>query len=173
MLRSPTEREIGALESLTDYCGFKVKAQHLYDTVNHLCDGRGFHALVVFGARTEQEQIDLYSIGRIQVSKNPLPYGLWVLDKVKTKRRPVTRALPDQSAHCYAAAIDLALVDDKLNTWLSDSHPAWGDIVRDEAVKLGLESGHEWRAFRDSAHVELPDWKRAAQHGKIHMVGRP
>lgn len=72
--------------------------------------------------------------------------------------RVVTNARPWESAHCYGFAFHIVLVEPDRSRWLLDRHPAWeilGGIARDE----GLVWGGDWKAVRDCAHIEMPEWR--------------
>lgn len=75
------------------------------------------------------------------------------------KRPPVTKAGPWQSAHQYYCAVDI--IHPSKGWDVSEAY--WETLatcVRNVSLKLGvaLDHGHHWR-FRDSAHVQLEDWK--------------
>lgn len=164
MLRAPTQRELTALASLSDVGNFKALAQLVYDSVNHACANETYRPYVVFGARKAKTQLELYAHGREMTSSVPLPYGEW-----KQTGRVITRALPHQSAHCYAVAMDLALINDADGAWLHDEHPAWGTVIGQTYRRFGLESGHYWH-FKDSAHGELPGWQGLVKQGTLQLI---
>lgn len=69
----------------------------------------------------------------------------------------VTDALPGLSWHQYGLAVDCA--------WIVDSKVCWDnenlyngingyEILATEAKKLGICSGHEWKDFKDSGHLQ-------------------
>lgn len=69
----------------------------------------------------------------------------------------VTDALPGLSWHQYGLAVDCA--------WILDSKVCWDnenlyngingyEILAEEAKKTGICSGHEWKDFRDSGHLQ-------------------
>lgn len=158
------KREIEAIQSLTNHSDFRDRSDQLYNIIARNCYGSDYHPFIVFGARSHLKQLELYAVGRECVSETPAPLGTWV-----QVGHTVTRAMPNQSAHCYRAAIDIALVSNVTLEWLPDNHPAWESLGR-QARTMSLESGHWWSTFRDSAHIELPDWRRDRDAGYLQIM---
>jgi peptidoglycan L-alanyl-D-glutamate endopeptidase CwlK len=101
------------------------------------CAVAGQRYVITSGTRTYQEQNELYAQGRTKPGKI------------------VTNAKGGQSYHNFGIAADF--VPD-----MSDApglQPSWDEknfkILRDEAIKLGLESGLDWK-FKDPPHIQLP-----------------
>lgn len=103
------------------------------------CQDRGVDYYAISGHRSFKEQAVLYFQGRT------LP------------GRIVTKAKPGFSTHNYGLGIDWCKDKDVSRAGLQ---PDWdlGDyqILRQEAEKLGLESGMSWKLFKEGPHVQLP-----------------
>ncbi|KMW57248.1 hypothetical protein AIOL_002209 [Candidatus Rhodobacter oscarellae] len=101
----------------------------------------GYPSRVVFGRRTAERQAKLYAKGRTAPG------------------RKVTRAGPWESAHQFDDAVDIC---HKSKGWdvSKDYWETLASVVRivGEVFDVQLEHGHYWR-FKDSAHIELNDWK--------------
>lgn len=102
------------------------------------CAGAGQRYIITSGTRTYLEQDTLYNQGRTY------PGTI------------VTNAKGGQSQHNFGIAIDFCPdVSDKPGL-----QPSWAEkdyyLLRDEAKKLGLESGLDWKSFKDAPHVQLP-----------------
>jgi len=101
----------------------------------------GYPAKILYCYRSPEKQAELYAKGRTAPG------------------RKVTNAQPWQSAHQFYEAVDI--IHPKLAWAVSETY--WDtlascvEVVSDRfAVKLN--HGHTWR-FRDSAHIEMPDWR--------------
>lgn len=148
--RTLTARETAALAALTTADGFRAAVEAVVAEMDRRCETAAYHVLVVYGPRTAEEQDRLYAQGRT------------------TPGRVVTNARAGQSAHCYAAAADVALCFDKGGAWLPGSDPAWltlAAIVRSH----GLITGSDFRSFADRAHMELRGWTARAQLGSLSL----
>lgn len=118
----------------------RLKKVHplLADRVRLLAEAlakRGINIEVVQGVRTFAEQDKLYAQGR------------------STKGQRVTNAKGGQSNHNYGVAVDLAPTENGRIDW--DDNRAFLTIG-EEAKKLGLKWGGDWKKFVDKPHVELP-----------------
>ncbi len=91
------------------------------------------------GVRTFEEQNKLYARGRT------------------IKGGKVTNAKGGFSAHQYGIAIDVCKDGDIYKAGLQ---PIWSaseyEPLAIAAEARGLESGHKWRTFKDSPHLQLP-----------------
>lgn len=120
---------------------FATEAAHVFEAE---CD-----LAIVWGVRTEAEQLALWARGR--TTKGEPPYT-----EENPLGRTVTRAQhAHETAHGRAAAFDFCPVLD--GVW------AWKDLelftlVGQYAEAHGLAWGGRWPQ-RDAGHVELPDWK--------------
>lgn len=107
---------------------------------------RGQHFLIVDTLRTEAEHLENLAKG---VSWTPrskhLPRALrgWPRTDIDAQKSDAIDFCPYEQWHAYGP--------DKLS-W-EPVHPFW-NILRDEAVKLGLRSGATWKQ-KDLGHVEL------------------
>ena len=160
-----TPRDLSVLGQLTTVGGFRAKAEQFILRVREGCIDRPYEAAVIYGLRSRAKQLSLYSIGRELVAPDADPAlpRSW-----KQTGRVVTKALPHDSAHCYGAAIDLALIDRVTHRWVEDANPGW-DFVGATARLVGLESGHFWH-FKDSAHGELVGWRELVELGELVLV---
>lgn len=162
---SELDRRLGLL---TDVHDFRAKAKRLLIKAYTESLGQSFRPVFAYGLRTAEEQLGLFAKGRTFIGPNRLEYKAWTLNG---EQRPVTYALPLDSAHCFGAAIDLALVTRADGHWLPDGHWAWGALAKWTEGE-DLASGHRWSPrFRDSAHCELPGWKELADDGQLPLIG--
>ena len=122
----------------------RERADGVHDALHGLLDrfeALPFDTVVVEGIRTKARQQALYDQGRT------------------TPGNIVTKAKPEQSPHCHAAALDIMpLVDGKL-LWVGtivDSRLAEMGAI---AAELGLTWGGTWK-FRDADHFEVPGWQQ-------------
>lgn len=135
------------------YLPFLEKALQLAANCQAL--GSEFHA--ISGHRSYTEQDALHAQGRTKPG------------------RIVTNARGGQSLHQFGLAIDFCLDADAQRAGLQ---PDWRlteyQVLADEAVKLGLESGLNWKSFREGPHVQA----EIARHGitvakldELHRAG--
>lgn len=97
---------------------------------------RGYELMITQDLRTFEEQNALYAKGR-------------------TKGGPkVTNAIGGQSMHNYGLAVDFALKERVNGSHWPEKHPVWATIG-EEAKKLGLEWGGEWKTLVDKPHVQV------------------
>jgi peptidoglycan LD-endopeptidase CwlK len=150
MKRTLTQREAQMLESLVTVDGFQSAVRDIVATMNDRCTLSDYHLRVVYGARTAEEQDRLYAQGR--TTPGPI----------------VTRARAGESAHCYAAAADLALCIDRSGAWLPGDHPAWGILAAIVRAR-GAITGSDFKSFADRAHVELRGWTARARMGSLSL----
>ncbi|WP_281954276.1 M15 family metallopeptidase [Pseudophaeobacter arcticus] len=109
--------------------------------VKHMQDA-GYPAKILYCHRSADKQRELYSKGRT------------------TPGRIVTKAGPWESAHQYYEAVDI--IHPSKGWEVSEKYwDTLATVVRIVSDKYGvqLNHGHNWR-FRDSAHIETPDWRR-------------
>lgn len=104
------------------------------------CRAAGAAYVITSGLRSYDEQNALYEQGRSK------PGNI------------VTYAHGGESWHNFAIAVDFTFDADIKTPGLQ---PSWEDtkylILRNEAVKLGLESGFDWaKPKKDPGHVQLP-----------------
>lgn len=108
----------------------------------------GIEWLVVQGYRTFEEQLELYEQGRKRSS------GGWlVVDPAKI----VTRAHPDESAHCRRAAYDVAILQGGKIIWSGIDHLY--EKVGHLGEELGLVWGGRFSHLPDLDHFELKYWR--------------
>jgi hypothetical protein len=108
------------------------------------CEKAGHKLRVTFGHRTLEEQAKLYAQGRTA------PGAI------------VTNAKPGQSAHNYAAAIDVVFL---LDGGKIDWNGPW-DKIGKIGEKLGLVWGGSFKTFVDRPHFEWKDWRSLRQAPK-------
>ncbi|MFW9331749.1 M15 family metallopeptidase [Paenibacillus polymyxa] len=119
---------------------FKIVVEKLIER----CYARGVWIVITQGLRTYAEQDDLYAQGRTKPGK------------------VVTDARGGHSNHNFGFAADFALLlrDGRTVSWDTlrdddkDSLPDWSEVV-EEAKKLGLEWGGDWRSFKDMPHLQM------------------
>lgn len=103
------------------------------------CSSHGKMYVLTSGLRTYDEQNALYAQGRT------LPGNR------------VTNAQGGQSWHNFGIAVDFVYDMDPATPGLQLSwDPKDYIFLRNEAVKLGLESGLDWIAIKDAPHIQLP-----------------
>ncbi|APQ58432.1 MULTISPECIES: M15 family metallopeptidase [Paenibacillus] len=120
---------------------FKIVMEKLIER----CYARGVWIVITQGFRTYAEQDELYAQGRNG-----------------DKRPKVTKARGGYSNHNFGFAADFALLlrDGRTVSWDTlkdddkDSLPDWSEVV-EEAKKLGLEWGGDWRSFKDMPHLQM------------------
>lgn len=160
MRHALSARERVALDSLTATRNFRQLAWMISNDLDKYCEREAFHRIIVYGARSPAIQLGLFRKGR------KFEDGQWrIIGDI------VTRALPTQSPHCYAAAVDVALVWDETGEWLPDNSPEW-ETVCTTAERHGCSSGHRWpsKVLRDSAHVEIGGWQALVKAGTLRLV---
>ncbi len=164
-----SDRDAAILGALTDVLDFRSVMLEVVCDVFAWVSSLEYSARIVFGVRSPLEQRRLFARGRkLIVAAHPERYTSWRADPESGPI--VTRSLPRDSAHCYGAAIDLALIDRASHTWIADDHPAWTKLA-EIAEARGLASGHRWPHFRDSAHIELRDWRAYVLRGELRLIG--
>lgn len=108
------------------------------------CRRRGWTAVIICGTRTFKEQADLYAIGRHK----------------DLRSRPVTNAMAGSSYHNYGLAWDFCCFDGV------DSKGGIGNALWDDkhlvpcgklAVEMGLEWAGEWKSFKETPHIQMPN----------------
>lgn len=114
---------------------FAEKAKQLVSN----CAARGYYFWAIEGTRTIQRQKDLYAQGRT------------------TPGHIVTNAKEYETKHQYGLAFDFCRDKDQTKQGLQ---PDWDieayKVLQEEAHKLGLISGLDWKSFREGPHVEYP-----------------
>ncbi|WP_428838732.1 M15 family metallopeptidase [Paenibacillus polymyxa] len=120
---------------------FKIVMEKLIER----CYACGVWIVITQGLRTYAEQDALYAQGR------------------NGDNRPrVTKARGGYSNHNFGFAADFALLlrDGRTVSWDTlkdddkDSLPDWSEVV-EEAKRLGLEWGGDWRSFKDMPHLQM------------------
>lgn len=118
------------------------------------CRARGVDYFATHGYRSPEEQLALWKKGRNEAGAVVKP------KEVVTRLR--------FGLHNVGIAMDLCCDADLTKTGLQ---PRWDakayDVLSEEAVKLGLESGHLWKGFKDSPHVQLPISKVGLDVGRL------
>lgn len=97
---------------------------------------RGHELMISEGYRSFDRQNALYAKGRT------------------TPGAKVTNAMGGQSYHNYGLAADLALKEPVNGDHFPDVHPVWS-IIGEEARKLGLTWGGDFKTIKDRPHVEI------------------
>jgi peptidoglycan L-alanyl-D-glutamate endopeptidase CwlK len=132
------------IDTSTLYPPFYAKLQQLLINVQ----ARQAVYYVISGYRSIPEQDALYAKGRTVIGDNPTPANP-MGDKV-------TKAKGGTSNHNFAIAADNCRDADLVKRGLQMD---WKDedyqILAEEAVKIGLESGFYWHS-KDPGHVQLP-----------------
>lgn len=105
--------------------------------IHQLADMLDFPIMVVQGLRTYAQQMSLYNQGRT------------------TPGSIVTDAKPEQSAHCFLYAVDLAPTDGLKIDW-TGKDVKWQAML-DKGKSCGLAEGAAWRAFQDLPHFYLQE----------------
>lgn len=144
------------LGTLTELGGFRARVAEIARALDGLCAEQPYHRIIVYGARTRETQAALYAQGRT------------------TLGRIVTYAQPEQSAHCYGAAADIALLADHGGGWLPAEHEAW-DVLASLVREASLVTGSDFKKLVDRPHIELPGWRTLARTGTltIHRNAAP
>lgn len=104
--------------------------------------------------RSPAEQWKAYQINRHQNEQ-----GKWVAIPGK---KPVTNAMPWQSAHIVGRAFHIVWLMKPDGPWVPKEDPVWtasGEIIESE----GWEWGGRWSSPVDMAHCEDPAWKEASR----------
>lgn len=96
----------------------------------------GIEIRVTQGLRSWAEQDALYAQGRTAPGKI------------------VTNAAGGHSYHNFGMAVDVAPMDQSQQPDWNVAHPAWQRIVQ-VGTSLGLDSGAQWRTFKDWPHLQL------------------
>jgi len=98
--------------------------------------------IVIFGARTPQEQEILYAQGRTS------PGNI------------VTNAKPGQSAHEFNCAADIWIMD-ATGTKIDWKNAEFADLIKDNISKrTDITWGGDFQSIKDYPHIELKDWRR-------------
>lgn len=72
-----------------------------------------------------------------------------------------------QSAHNYNAALDFW----RLTTSGADFTVSWyTGLIGPEAKKAGFEWAGDWTTFREFGHVQIKDFKKLVEEGKLKLV---
>lgn len=155
----PKERE--RLDSLS--ARFRPLAWKLYNEINALCATENCSPLVVYGFRSNAEQLQIWAQGRelIGPGLDVMLESSWRETK-DPNDRTVTRAFPGRSAHNSGDAVDIALVEGVASQrhWITDPGvpgDRWHRIIGATARRLGLRWGGDF-SFFDGAHVQHPEW---------------
>lgn len=138
------------LGTLTEHGAFRARVTEIVRALDALCAEQPYHRIVVYGARTVETQEQLYAQGRT------------------TRGRIVTNARAEQSAHCWGAACDIALLGDRGGGWLPAEHEAW-DVLARLARDSGLVTGADFKGLVDRPHVELAGWRELARAGTLTL----
>ena len=150
MKRSLSSREVRMLSTLTSERAFQARVAAIARAMDDRCAEKPYHRIIVYGARTVETQQRLYAQGR--TTPGPI----------------VTRAKPEQSAHCYGAACDIALLADKGGGWLPAEHEAW-DVLASLVRSEYLVTGSDFKSIVDRPHIELRDWRDLVKAGALTL----
>ncbi len=66
----------------------------------------------------------------------------------------LTNALPGQSWHQWGEAVDCYVTGSQNEAIWDAKHPGYR-VYAEEAVKLGLDAGANWKTMKDTVHVQL------------------
>lgn len=128
----------------------REKAEGVHEALHRLLDrleSLPYDVMVIEGIRTRARQQELYDQGRTA------PGNI------------VTKAKPEQSPHCHAAALDIMpLLDGKL-LWSGSSVDSRLAEMGAIAAELGLIWGGTWPKFKDLDHFEVPGWQQMPMIG--------
>lgn len=114
-----------------------------------LAKDAGLSPLITCTYRTVDEQAQLYKIGRTIQGDGPTaarPLG-----------RIITNARAGESAHNYRMALDFVPLVFGKPQW-SDKHPHW-QTLGELAERANLEWAGRWTRFRETAHLQMPEWR--------------
>lgn len=103
------------------------------------CKARGVELLITCTLRSNQEQSELYAIGRTKPG------------------RKVTNAKPGSSAHNHGCAMDVVPVIAGKPCW-DASHHGW-QVYGEEVRRAGLEWAGDWKSFKEFPHCQIPNWR--------------
>jgi peptidoglycan LD-endopeptidase CwlK len=81
-----------------------------------------------------------------------------LLPEYGNRGRHVTNALPGQSWHQWAEALDCFVQNERNEAIWNGTHAGY-KVYAEEAMKLGLEPGAYWKTLKDPVHVQ---WRKAA-----------
>ncbi|OMF48714.1 M15 family metallopeptidase [Paenibacillus peoriae] len=131
-------------KSLNRLVGLNPAFKLVMEKLIERCYARGVWIVITQGLRTYAEQDDLYAQGRTKPGK------------------VVTDARGGHSNHNFGFAADFALLlrNGRTVSWDTlrdddkDSLPDWSEVV-EEAKRLGLEWGGDWRSFKDMPHLQM------------------
>jgi D-alanyl-D-alanine carboxypeptidase len=140
--RSQVER----LSLMALYPPFQKKLDELVKN----CAARGMTYIQTSGLRSYADQDKIYAQGRTAPGK------------------VVTQAKGGQSIHNFGCAADFVAMKGKKTDWDVASYA----VLKEEAEKLGLESGGSWKSFKDWPHVQLPLQSRGFTLGILDTVFR-
>ena len=160
-----TSAQLQLLKGLTSRDDFRARVESLLEHVTLQCAPLPYRPHLLFGVRTATEQFKLFAKGRRLRGTNGDRYEAW---EVTGHGRLATKALPRDSPHCWGAAVDIPLIDRATGHWMPDDDLSWSQFAL-TVTNAGLVSGHNWTGFRDSAHVELPNWKLLRDQGLLHF----
>lgn len=117
-----------------------------------------FDIRVVQGRRSWQDQDALYQKGR-SVPGEPCTHDGVVRPVGTCNIHPrgliVTKARPEQCAHCFLYAIDAAPIVHDVVDW-SGEDEKWAEMLA-KAPSCGLAEGAQWRTFPDTPHFYLQE----------------
>lgn len=119
------------------------------------CEKRGYTFFAISGFRSAEEQSKLYAQGR------------------STAGKIVTNAKAFQSLHNFGLAIDFC---HDLNHNKTDGlQPSWDmkayEVLGEEARKLGLVTGLDFKSFREGPHIQLKTDKSLLQLKELFDKG--
>jgi hypothetical protein len=156
-LAKPHPEEMARLGTCSER--FRPMAFALYEEINRRCIGEDCSPLVVFGARSAQEQLTIWMEGRRLIANgadiwNPKSWAITNQAAVRTWK------FPGFSPHQTGDACDIALVVGPLASrhWLADSDPRWKTINQQAAIAVGATWGGSFKGFFDAAHFQHPAW---------------
>lgn len=119
------------------------------------CQNRGYTFFAISAYRSPEEQSKLYAIGRTSAGK------------------VVTNAKAYESYHNFGLAVDLCHdLDHKKENGLQ---PSWDmaayKVLQEEAHKLGLTSGLDFKSFPEGPHIQYKSSLSLAQMKELVLKG--
>lgn len=130
-------------------------------------EARGIDLLVVETRRTMAVAEAYFAQGRqspIEINELRRKAGLRTIG-LQECVRVITKAPPGMSWHIYGLAVDFVPMVGRVLDWNYDPDDAadYYDEIAEEAKRLGMTWGGDWRSFKDYPHVEWhPGWDRVA-----------
>lgn len=154
-------RELLELRTGVEVDLFRSRIATVWHRLNAISGTFDWSVYLIFGGRTIEEQWKIWAKGRKKVRNKWIRTG-----------RVVTRARPWQTPHVFGLAADFALIGPYgkkgKQAWLPDRHKHW-QLIGDEADRVGLRWGGNFKKLKDLGHIEHPEWKELTE-GEREML---